>query len=254
MKHFQAVFFGFLVTFVVVSAYSETITLNTISQTGYVSKYNAGDTERPGICIEIIREMGKIDPELKITGLEKQAATARIESMLDEKAIDIFFGLAKSSARETKYLFVEPELYSSSQCLFIRSDDNIDIKTFDDVKKLGKDGSVLVIAGSIQETYLKSVGGLVIDAGSTDTILNLNKLISGRGRFYYGSDFNTMEGISGQGLGSKVKALPVRFQPIGIYAAFPKNADAKIVKRVQVNLKKLNDLGILKALYKKYSE
>jgi len=231
MKHFQAVFFGFLVTFVVVSAYSETITLNTISQTGYVSKYNAGDTERPGICIEIIREMGKIDPELKITGLEKQAATARIESMLDE-----------------------PELYSSSQCLFIRSDDNIDIKTFDDVKKLGKDGSVLVIAGSIQETYLKSVGGLVIDAGSTDTILNLNKLISGRGRFYYGSDFNTMEGISGQGLGSKVKALPVRFQPIGIYAAFPKNADAKIVKRVQVNLKKLNDLGILKALYKKYSE
>jgi polar amino acid transport system substrate-binding protein len=236
------------------AANSEPIAIRTASQDGFPAKYSLGNKARLGICVEIIQALEKTDPDLRFTGLEGKAVTARIEAMIVGREIDAFCGMAKLPEREAKYTFLEPALYSSSQYLFVKADDTISVNSFEDVKKLGKDGTILVIRGTTQEKYLESMGGLVIDNSSTDTIQNLKKLEAGRGRFYYGSDLNTFEDINSLGLKGKIKALPAKYQPAGIYFIVNKQTDPKIVSRIDAGLKKLHASGEMAKLFKKYTD
>lgn len=236
------------------SGFAKTIIIKTVSQEGFTSKYNLSNKEKSGICIDIIRAIEKIDPEVKFVGLESSDVTARIEESLGNGVIDCFFGLARTDERANRFILLEPPLYSSNQCLFVRNGDSVIINSFDDVKKLGKAGVILVIRGTTQEAYLKSIGGLIIDNGSVDTVGNLKKLMSDRGRFYYGSDINTIEEINYKVFKKSLKVLPVRFQPSDICIAFSKQSMSKVVVRIQKDLKKLYDSGKLTKIYQKYTK
>lgn len=233
-------------------AFAEPAKLRTFSQEAFFAKYNLENPQRPGICIEIIRAIEKQDPGLKITGLETKASTARIETALATGKIDVFFGLIKTPERAANFWVAEPPLFQTAQLLVARKDDTVNIQDWNDVRKLGKNGVVLVNEGTGQALYLKKQGGLLIDDHGLTGLVNLKKLIMGRGRLFYVSDMYVAEEIAVNNLAAKVKILSPLFQKEGIYVMFSKRTSPEWVNRIVDNIKKLERSGEMKRIRARY--
>lgn len=234
-------------------ASGEVIELKTISQDGFRAKYNQPNQQKPGICIEIMQAIEKLDPDIKFVGLEAKASTARIEASLENGEIDVFFGLAKTAERAAKFVIAGPPLYTNLQALVVRSEDPIVVNDLTDLRQLGNDGIVLVNRGSAYSQYLKSFGGLTLDDQSIHVTANLLKLMSGRGRFYYVSPMYVSEEIEALGLTSKVRILPQRYERATNYVFFSRKTPKVFVNRVAANLRKLEKSGELKKIRSRYA-
>jgi hypothetical protein len=82
-----------------------------------------------------------LDPGLKFTGLDKKASTTRIMSMLDNNEVDVKVHLVNTDA-----LCFEP--------VFIcYSEDTVNVKTMDDIKKMNDNNIILVIRGQHRTTF-----------------------------------------------------------------------------------------------------
>lgn len=242
----------FLAVLFSLQASAAPMVVRTYSQEGFEAKYAPSNPQRPGICIEIMRAIEKIDPQIKFVGLDELATTARVEEGLIHGQIDVFFGHIKTPDRAEKYVMPGPFLYKISQVLVVRRNDPVQVTAWDDVRKLGKDGVVLVVKGIGQVDYLNSLGGIIIDDNSRLISANLKKLIAGRGRFYYGSENTVKEAIKLFGLESQVKILPHRFQKEALYASFSRKAPPEIVNRITENLGKLERNGELRRIRARY--
>ncbi|SFN38733.1 glutamate/aspartate transport system substrate-binding protein [Formivibrio citricus] len=231
---------------------AQPLLVRTIAQEGYRGKFNGENPVKPGICLEIIRAIERIDPQLKFIGLERKGSMARIETDLEAGEIDVAWGLMKNERRMATFILSDTILYPSAQVLVVRADDPVVVNNWDDVRKLGRDGIVITAAKAAQPEYLKSLGGLIIDDNSNSSVANLRKLIAGRGRFVYGTDFNMVEDIAALGIQDQVKFLPIRFQVGGMHAAFSRKASPAIVKRINAALKKLDTSGELKRIRAHY--
>lgn len=234
------------------SAWAAPLQVKTFSQEGYLAKYAPNNPERPGICIEIMRAIEKLDPGISFVGLNELATTARIEQGLQHGDIDVFFGHLKTRERQSKFLFAGPPLYVVAEVLVVRKDDPVRVRDWSDVQRLGQDGVVLVVKGAGQVEYLRSVGGLRIDDNSRLISTNLRKLQAGRGRFYFGSENTVSQAIKSMRLESEVKILPLRFQREGLFASFSRKTDPALVKRVVDALNKLESNGELKRIRSRY--
>lgn len=233
--------------------FAEPLRLRTFSQEAFFAKYNLGNPQRPGICIEIIRAIERLDPGLKIMGLETKASTARIEVALATGKIDVFFGLIKTRERAANFVVAGDPLFNTAQLLVARKNDPVEINDWDDVRKLGKNGVVLVNEGTGQAFYLKEQGGLLIDDQGLTGHVNLRKLIMGRGRLFYASDMYVAEELAlNNKLASEVRILPQRFQREGIYTMFSRKASPELINRIAENLKKLERSGEMKRIRARY--
>lgn len=232
--------------------FAQPLLVRTMAQEGYLGKFNSGHISKPGICLEIIRAIESVDPLLKFTGLERKASMARIEADLDAGEIDIAWGLMRNARRVASFILSDIPLYTSAQVLVVRADDPVKVRDWDDVRKLGRSGIVVTAARSAQSEYLRGLGGLPLDDSSNSSIANLRKLLAGRGRFVYGTDFNMVEDIAAMGIQKEVKFLPVRFQVGGMHAAFSRKASPVIIARINAALKKLEASGELKKIRSHY--
>ncbi len=231
---------------------AQSLQVRTIAQEGYRGKFNLDNSARPGICVEIIRAIERVDPQIRFSGLDRRASMARIEADLASGELDVAWGLIKNERRMASFILSDTALYQSAQVLVVRADDPIQINNWDDVRKQEQDGLVITAARSAQLEYLRRVGGLLVDDSSNSSVANLRKLVAGRGRFLFGTDFNMVEDIAAQGFESRLRILPVRFQVGGMYAVFSKKARPEIVERLNLALKKLEASGELKKIRARY--
>ncbi|SFN11689.1 glutamate/aspartate transport system substrate-binding protein [Formivibrio citricus] len=226
--------------------------VKTYSQEGFEAKYAPGSTQRPGICIEIMRAIEKLDPGVKFIGVDEMATTARVEEGLTHGQIDVFFGHIKTPDRAARFVFSGPYLYKINQVLVARKDDTVQVNDWDDVRKLGANGVVLAVKGIGQVDYLKSLGGIIVDDNSRLISANLKKLVAGRGRFYYGSENSVREAIEKLGMESQVRILPKRFQKEAIYVSFSRKAPPELVNRINEDLARLERNGELRKIRTRY--
>jgi polar amino acid transport system substrate-binding protein len=230
------------------------LTLRTMSQDGYAGKFNLADPAKPGMMIEVIRAIERADPSLKFSGLENGGPLNRVEYELVDGRIDVFFGMAKTDSRNEKFVFLDTALYQTYYQLAARADDELKVQSMDDIRILGNDGVILINTSESNSSFLVGLGGLVLDKGSSSTASNLSKLVSGRGRFYFGSTLSLVEEIKVQKLGNKVKLLPLKFLHTNIYAVFSKKAAPEAIRRVRSILEALEKAGELKRIYQKYAD
>ena len=240
-----------LIPWLMVSFMSNAVTLKTVYQEGFPSKFNSANSDKPGICIEVLRAIERIDPELRFTGLDKKATTARILSMLDNRELDVFFGLARTPDRENKYLWIA-NIFSAQPYLFVLANDSQEFFRMDQIQQLSKNNAILVIPKSAQDEYLKKIPGIHIDRGSLDTEQNLHKLLKGRGRFYFGSDINTMPVILRMGILLRLKTLPISFPANANYLAAAQGTDPRVILRLQRAMAILSDTGELQRIFNRY--
>lgn len=176
----------------------------------------------------------------------------RIEALLEAGKIDVFFGLARNAKREKKYTYVEIPLYDVQHVVAVRKGEHIDIQSFDDIRALGENGTILTNSGSATERYLKKQSGLKVDASGKNLSQNLKKLLAGRGEFVYFHDLGLYHALNNEFKGQPLDILNQSFRTYGHYIAFSKSVDEELINRVAEAMKELKADGTLDTIAQKY--
>ncbi|HYD78535.1 MAG TPA: transporter substrate-binding domain-containing protein [Paucimonas sp.] len=232
--------------------------LRTAAQTGTEPKYIAhakdGKSAIVGLCVDIDRAIERIEPTLRIVGDQEWQPTARLEEGMAAGAMDIACGLSRNKEREAKFTYIEPPLFPVRYFLVARADDNVRIDSWDDVRRLGDNGVILIPHRFGPIARLKDMGGLTIDSGAPDSKTNLLKLVAGRGRFYYHRSPGIVSEIRKAGVEDKVKILPTVMDRQLFYMVVGKSVAPDAVEKLQRAIAALEKSGELKRLIDKWNE
>lgn len=231
---------------------AEPMVLRTAAQDNNALKYDFSNKQKPGICVEVIQAIQHLDPELKFSGWDTPSSLRRIELQLAEGNLDVFCALIKSSARESRFSFIDTPVYTVRHRIAVRADDNVNVKNFDDIRKLGADGVILVAKSTAHEDLLKKENGLLLESSSGDTAINLRLLVARRGRFFYHTENALLRYIEDGGLKEKVKLLPTVFKEEALYFAVSNSLPAATTMRLHVAMEKLAKRGELARIYARY--
>ncbi|SFN11657.1 ABC-type amino acid transport substrate-binding protein [Formivibrio citricus] len=234
-------------------AWAAPFQVKTLSQKNYPAKYDPSNPAKPGICLEIIRAIERLDPQIKFTGLDTLVTTTRALDHLTHGEIDVFFGFLKTPHRVAAVNFIEPPLFSMPQVLVVRRDDPVQLNSWDDIRTQGRNGTVLAVANSGQAVFLKKRPGIFVDDSGFTVTTNLKKLLADRGRFIYVSENNARAGIESLGVTGQVKILrPPFLMKDSLHVAFSRQASPDLVGRVVEAIRKLERNGEMKRIRQRY--
>lgn len=227
--------------------------VRTMSQAGYPAKYDLTNPAKPGICLEIIRAIERVDPEIKFNGLEIKASTSRMVDYLVHGDIDVYFGLLKTPQRLSTVDFIDPPLFSMQQVLIVRRGDPIQVDSWDAIRKLGRNGVVLSVADSGQSAFLKAQPGLHLDSSAYTVMANVKKLLAERGRFIFVSENNVRKTLEEMGATDQVTVLrPAFLKPDTLHLAFSRRVSPEMVSRIVEAIKLLERSGEMNRIRKRY--
>jgi len=207
-----------------------------------------------GLCIDIMNAIESVDPEIKFQGQNIFLPFKRMSRMLKDGELDVFFGFVKNETRKKDYVFIEPALYKVNHIVAVLKEDMVEVNSFDDIRRLGKDGKVMTTFGTSTKRYLDKQGGLIIyDQGKTITA-NLKMLLRSRGRFVYYHNLGLITSIKKNKLEDKIKVLPTSFREYSQYVAFSKHISKEKIQKIKTALEKLKINGQLDIIFNKYSQ
>ncbi|MRW83213.1 transporter substrate-binding domain-containing protein [Pseudoduganella sp. FT26W] len=229
------------------------IQLRTAAQEGSEPKFlAAGNGQIVGLCIDIMRAVEQLDPGLRFVGDQQWKPLIRANAELASGLADVACALQRTPEREKIFHYFGPALYTIDYHFLVRSDDDIAIRNWNDVRDLGPGAVVLVNRGYAAGEILAAMGGFTVDASSPRAELNLHKLIAGRGRLY----FHRGPGLTGllerTGTADKVKILPQVMYSAKLYFAASKQLDSKARDRLAAALFVLEKKGELERLMRKW--
>jgi len=232
--------------------FCSTITFKTAAQNSAPKYFLNEDKKMSGLCIDIMSAISEIDEDIIFTGQNVFLPFKRMKKMLKEGEIDVFFGFVKNELREKEYVFINPTLYNVNHVLAKRKDDLVQVRSFGDIRLLGKEGKLITTFGTSTKRYLDKQGGLIIDDHGKSISANLKMLLRERGRFVYYHDLGLITTIKNEKLGEKIKVLPTSFRSYSQYVAFSKHMDKKSIEKLKKALEKLKKNGKLDKIFKKY--
>lgn len=232
---------------------AETVYLRTAAQEGTEPKFiAAGKDTIAGLCIDLMRAVEQIDPDLRFVGDQRWKPLIRAYSELATGQEDVQCAVQRSAERELRFRFVGPPLYTIEYQFLARIGDNVAIRNWDDVRALRPDGVVLINRGFAAGDILTALGGIEIDASSTNPQLNLQKLIAGRGRLYFHRGPGLRKLLERTGTADKVKVLPQVMYSARLYFATSRQLDLRVAERLEKALFQLEKKGELDRLIRKW--
>lgn len=202
-----------------------------------------------GLCIDINRAIERQDPTLRISGDQHSLPLTRIEAQMRTGTLDMACGLLRTRERESMFTYIEPPLFTVTYVMVARADDEVVISNWDDVRSLGDQGTILLIHGQGTLGRLKELGGLQIDAGGSDAKTNLQKLLAGRGRFYYHRVPGIATEIRRAALEGKVRVLPTVMDTQRFHMVVGRHVAPATLERLRHALVQLEGSGELKRLF-----
>ena len=226
--------------------------IRTAAQENSEPKYLNERGEVVGLCIDIMRAIERLDPGLRFSGDQTWLPLMRIEHGLRNGKLDMACGFIRNKVREADYQIVLPRLFPVQYRLVVRASDNPSVQSWDDVRKLGADGVVLVNSGRGPARRLEEMGGLLIDSGGRTTANNLQKLASGRGRFFYYRTPGLTSELRRSGVKDKLRVLPVVLESQDFFMMLGKHVPKDRVERLSAAVQTLEDSGELARLLDKW--
>jgi ABC-type amino acid transport substrate-binding protein len=229
------------------------ILLRTAAQEGTEPKFIAAGKDRiEGLCIDIMRAVEQLDAGLRFVGDQRWKPLIRAYSELESGVEDVQCAVQRSPDREKRFNFIGPALYTIEYHFLARSNDNLVIQDWDDVRKLAPDGVVLINRGFAAGDILAAIGGIDIDASATSQDLNLQKLIAGRGRLYFHRGPGLQKLLERTRTTGKVKILPQVMFSAKLYFATSKQLARATSERLAAALYQLEKKGELERLMRKW--
>ncbi len=236
------------------TAWANPLSLRTAAQDNNVLKYDFKNPQKPGICVEVIQAIERIDPGLKFAGWDAPRSLPWIEQRLAGGELDVFCALIKNAERETRYGFIEVPVYTVRHRIAVRKEDALDVTSFDDIRKLGEDGVVIVGRGTAHENHLKAQGGLHLELSSGSTDVNLRLLVGKRGRLLYHTENALLRYIEDGHLEDRVRLLPTVFKSDALLFAVSNALAPSSRERLRLALTKLSQRGELARIFMSYKE
>lgn len=227
--------------------------LRTAAQEGTEPKFIAVGKDRiGGLCIDIMRAVEQADPGLRFVGDQRWKPLVRAYSELESGLEDVQCAVQHTAERSKRFTFIGPPLYTIEYHFLARSNDNVVINNWDDLRKLGPNNVVLVNRGFAAGDILGALGGIEVDASSTSQDLNLQKLLAGRGRLYFHRGPGLHKLLERTGNTNKVRILPQVMFSARLYFATSRQLDSRIGERLANVLYQLEKKGELERLMRKW--
>lgn len=204
-----------------------------------------------GPCVDVYRALEKIAPELHFTLDQNVMPIRRVEYEMQSGRREIICGARKNPSREASGMqFLKLPLHVTGYRLAVRVEDTIDVSSWDEILKLGNQGVVLIMQGHAEVERLRNLG-LVIDSGAISVEQNLQKLLSGRGRFFYHRDsyFKSLQSQQNQ---TAWRLLPYVFDPSPAYIVAAPGVSEELVKTLNLAYAKLVRSGQLHKILQQY--
>lgn len=202
-----------------------------------------------GLCLEL---MALIEgrSSFKFVYSKDFATGQRITANLVSGETHAHFGLGITAEREAVMTFAEP-LYELSYVAIANAADRVDVRSLDDIKKLGNDGVVVTVFGTtVKQKLLKY--GLTVDEGGRTPPMNFDKLIAGRGRFFVYHDLGTFYGMNAPEYKGKFRVLPVTIESYEQWLVLSKKAPAQLVEGLPRVIRELKASGAWGRVTAKY--
>jgi len=233
------------------STQANELTLRTVQQASSLVKYDPeGAPQNPGICMEALQAVERVDPGLHFSGLEQQVPLRRVERLLAEGQVDVFFCLLRSPERERQWQFLPTPLYGIRHVIVQRMDDGRSVDNLQDLATVSQIKPVLVARGTVLARKLDIAGVNLSEVGSEREALQM--LTLGRTDAVYGQDINLLRHIRDARLGDRVRLGRAVFQEEAQYLAVRSHLPAAIVERLAEALRRLERDGTLRRLSDKY--
>ena len=234
-----------------VGAQPQELTLRTVQQSGSLVKYDSeGNPARPGLCLEILQAVEKADRGLHFAGLDQHMPLKRVERLLADGLVDVFFCLLKSPEREKQWRYAPVPLYVVRHVVAQRADDARQFNTLADLAAASRTTRVLVMRGTSLARHLTVAGVAIAEVGSEREALQM--LALGRADAIYGQDINLRRQVAEARLGDKVKLGRTVFQEEPQYLALRADLPVAHEERLTQALRKLERDGTLRQLAEKY--
>jgi ABC-type amino acid transport substrate-binding protein len=218
-------------------------------------KYLTGTQSLPGrvegICPDIMRAIEKQLPGTRFEFEARPQPLRRIEHRMEEGELDANCLVANNERRE-KFIAVPPRLFSFDYYLIARANDPVDIHDWDDVRRLGANGKVLILSGTGVTESLRSVGGLRFEESGKSASVNLRKLVMGRGRFFYYRIHDWDTQLRAAMVAGQVRILPTRMDSVHFQLMFGRHAGPELPGQIGRALQGLEANGTLSQIRDKW--
>jgi ABC-type amino acid transport substrate-binding protein len=227
------------------------LTLRSAGQAGVPVKYAFDDPQRPGLCAEIAAALQRIDPDLRIEGLNQAFPLRRLELMLANGDLDVFFCLLNSEQRRAQMRFLPVPLYRVNHVVAMRAGDARMPKGWDELRKLARKEPLLLAQGTKLASTLQRA-----DVAFTETARNdrdaLMMLLRGRTAAVYGQDLNLRLAARSAGLEGQVRISTQVFEEDVQYAVVSRRLPDAIADRLTERLRQLSASGEIARLAERY--
>lgn len=225
--------------------------LKTVLQAGSVIKYDPdGGPQRPGLCLEVLRAVERVDPGLRFTGLDQWVPLKRLERLLAEGQVDAVFCLLKSPERERLWRYVPVPLYGIRHVVLQRADDTQRLDNLADLAAASQAKPVLVARGTALARWLQAAEVKVTEVNTEREALQM--LALGRADVVYGQDINLQRHLADARLGGVLKFGRTVFHEEAQYLAVRSGLPAATEERLAQALRRLEREGTLRQLADKY--
>ena len=213
--------------------------------------------ELDGLVMSIINEIEKINNQLefifRVPSSSIFVPLKRSIADIKNQEIDILFGLARTQSRiDQGLIFIDIPLYEVRNVIAVVKDDEISVNNMKEIEYLHNHNTVLTMAGSGMNDFLNKFELKSDDSGKS-VEQNLQKLVRGRGRFFYYNAIGMNFEINRLGFSDRVKVLPGAFRTYKHYIALKKGTNESIISPLTDSLKALKENGRLKEIYLNYT-
>ncbi len=240
-------FAGSAITLSLVSLPLPATEIRTAAQEGTTPKFVSLSPDRKtpigGFCVDIMRAIERIEPDITFVGDQAWQPLVRVEAGVAHGQLDAACGLLRTQEREAKFTYIEPPLFPMNYFLAVRADDTVQISNWDDVRQLGARGTILVVHGFGVIRQLEKLGGLKLDSGGRDPAINLAKLMAGRGRFFFHRSPGINAEIASADMQEKVRVLPTVMHTENFHMVVSKKLPAATREKIRGAILRLHASG-----------
>ncbi|HSY28863.1 MAG TPA: ABC transporter substrate-binding protein [Burkholderiaceae bacterium] len=223
------------------------------AEPAYIASAHQGVTIVDGICVDFMRAIEEIAPEIAFDLAPELQPALRVETAVAYNQIDIACGFLRNAEEERKVNYIEPALFSMGYSLLVRTSDDVQIKDWNEIANLGDEGVILVNPDSELISRLKEVGGLKVDFGGRNWVTNLQKLLVGRGRFYLHQTPGFDTTLAKSEFNGKVKTLPMMIKRENFYMISSKFLPENVRERIGAAIVEIDRSGLKQRILDKWN-
>jgi glutamate/aspartate transport system substrate-binding protein len=203
-----------------------------------------------GICPDIMAAVERIEPRLHFTGYRRSRSLPGIEAGLESGSLDAACALLASPRHRAIALQAGKSVYLTRHLLVARAGDPAMVRDLQDLVRMG--ALVTSQRGSAFTDQMKAAGVHVDDA-TDDNGVNLRKMLAGHGRFAYVNELTLQHYLRSEGLGARVRVLPVALAAQPAYFWVSRKADPALAGLLGAALDRLKADGELDRIFARWS-